>query len=370
MIADLMRRKKEYDEKREIRKRRARLIVAVLSALVIVASVCVTAIVAASTKAPAPAEQTTDQTETETDAGIGSDPTTDTARSVNETENTGVYAETSEDTEKKLETDKPDISASVGFSGDKNDLIQLSIKTHGNRSWLTDKVKNDYDLSDYGYNPFTNKSIYYGKQETGDIFELEITVKNNSKTKESIMIYIEADDAEIISENIIKTEIPGSSSPDDAICISVPVRYRYTDGRSLANLRYIVFKSEKAIAEAEKFINDGNSVFTNGFDVTVNDDLHGWLFYTQISVFRVKDASFLCYISYDLQYMYEMTAIYFGDVDDNGVPLFITNPDMPDYKECPWCKVKREASKSFSLDRCLILNNSKKNFKGGIIQLV
>ena len=179
MIADLMRRKKEYDEKREMRKRRARLIVAVLSALVIVASVCVTAIVAASTKAPAPAEQTTDQTETETDAGIESDPTTDTARSVNETENTGVYAETSEDTEKKPETDKPDISASVGFSGDKNDLIQLSIKTHGNRSWLTDKVKNDYDLCDYGYNPFTNKSIYYGKQETGDIFELEITVKNS-----------------------------------------------------------------------------------------------------------------------------------------------------------------------------------------------
>ena len=110
-------------------------------------------------------------------------------------------------------------------------------------------------------------------------------------------------------------------------------------------MRYVLFTSAERIPEAEKFIAEGNNVFIKGFDYTVNSDLRGWLMYGIQSVFTVKDTDFICvnplYHPLYLQYMYETVAVYFGDVDENGVPLFITDTEMSDYKESPWCVQKR-----------------------------
>ncbi len=328
MISDLMRRKEEYDAKRQARNKLITVISAMLVLVILTAAVMLTV-----------ANRKTGVPDVVTVTGIDTERTSDVTmqgyKETNTVENT--------DSGSKSTVDYPDIQVICTFPED--DFVEVSTDLYGNRSWLTDKVRNEYGLQDYDeYKtlPMNKLHAVYGRVEHGDIHEFEIRVKITEEMQ-SIMIYIESDDAEIMTGNVMKSNVSEDTATGSDGYITFSVKYRYKDGCTLADMRYVLFTSAERIPEAEKFIAEGNNVFIKGFDYTVNSDLRGWLMYGIQPVFTVKDTDFICVNPLYLQYMYETVASYFGDVDENGVPLFITDTEMSDYKESPWCVQKRGA---------------------------
>lgn len=321
MISDLMRRKEEYDAKRQARSKRGSyvcIMAAILAVVILEISVPASVFTAASRKGNTPASPAA---------------SVEAERDMFENNENG----------SKPTVDYRDVEIICTLPDD--DPVSVSTDLYGSRSWLTDKVRNEYGLQDYDeYKTLPANKLHavYGRVEHGDIHEFEIRVKITEEMQ-SIMIYIESDDAEIMTGNVMKSNVSADAATGSDGYTAFSVKYRYKDGCTLADMRYVLFTSAERIPEAEKFIAEGNNVFIKGFDYTVNSDLHGWLMYGIQSVFTVKDTDFICVNPLYLQYMYETVALYFGDVDENGVPLFITDTEMSDYKESPWCVQKRGA---------------------------
>ena len=342
MISDLIKRKEAYDAKREAANRRLKIAASALAVVILTASLPVTAFIVSNRRANAPGTEPGSVT-AET---VSTDTVTEEATAADVTEMEGTETNAVGNTEEdsiskpgvKPNVDPPNVRMTCGFPED--NLVSISTELYGSRSWLTDKVRKEYGLQDYGYRPWSKIAVCYGREEHGDIHEFEFRVKVSEEEIQNIMIYVESDEAEIITGNLMKSNVPADEAGSDGY-ITFPVKYKYKDGCTLAEMRYILFTSEKWFPEAEKFISESNSVFVKQFDYTVNSDLHGWSMYGIQSVFTVKDTDFICANSFDLQYMYETVAVYFGDVDENGVPLFITDTEMPGYKESPWCISKR-----------------------------
>ena len=326
LMLGFTKRKKQIDEKRKARNKFIAIISATLVFVMLTSAVALT--VSAHRK-----------TDVAIISGIGAEHTSD----VTTTEHAERDMFENNENGSKPTADYRDVEIICTLPDD--DPVSVSTDLYGSRSWLTDNVRNEYGLQDYDeYKtlPMNKLHAFYGRVEHGDIHEFEIRVKITEEMQ-SIMIYIESDDAEIMTGNVMKSNVSADAATGSDGYTTFSVKYRYKDGCTLADMRYVLFTSAERIPEAEKFIAEGNNVFIKGFDYTVNSDLRGWLMYGIQSVFTVKDTDFICVNPLYLQYMYETVASYFGDVDENGVPLLITDTEMSDYKESPWCVQKRGA---------------------------
>ncbi|MBO4421838.1 MAG: hypothetical protein J5879_00240, partial [Clostridia bacterium] len=190
-VADLIERKRKYDEKRAARKRIAAITAAALAVIIVVASVPVFALAAANRKTPAVPVVT----DGSTDGVAATEETSETAPDTEE--QTGAVPDTEEQTKRAEEktgddqankhTGEWEYGLKVDFyEKDKKDPLILSKEEYGRSKWMSkdmikqyhidmpvDHLQDDYDFSDY-------EEDFYGYAKKPDgIYELEISLKNS-----------------------------------------------------------------------------------------------------------------------------------------------------------------------------------------------
>ena len=371
MLEDLIKRKEIYEKNQTAKRRRFAIISATLAVIILVSSIPVIAFVTANKKTPAPAEVT---------GGVGTEELTVTNKNNDLNDNTGTETDAngSETEEEKTDetsyeptkeeiieyvnsTMKPsrriNIFAINGLSWQKGGDVKLTLEEHGVNCWMTKGVdfykryyiEHNYEgnLSKDGDKMFSYvPSVYYGKKEPGDIHEFDITiVYDHEATCDNALLYIEADGAEILSDNVIKAEIVDFPEEDEYNYLTYHIKYRFTDGHSLARFYTVEFYNEDKIAKAEEIINSGEKLLmperSLGHTAKIIEEFYGYNIYP-LTLFKIKDTVFACQIKEDLQYMYDLAAVYFGDIDEHNTPFYMKDPYMQDYFECPWCVNKRK----------------------------
>ncbi len=350
--------------------KRFSLIAAALAIILIVSSIPVIAFVA-NKKAPAPAEVT---------EGVVTEELTVTNENNDLNDNTGIVTDANGSETEEEKTDETSyeptkeeiieyansamkpykefhIFAIDGFSWLKGGDVKLTLEEHGVNSWMTkgeDFYKRYYIEHDYegnrskvGDNMYRYvPTFYYGKKEPGDIHEFDITIVYDHEAKcENALLYIEADGAEILSDNVIKAKIVDFPEEDEYNYLTYHIKYRFTDGHALARFYTVEFYNEDKIAKAEEIINSGEKLLmperSLGHTAKIIEEFYGYNIYP-LTLFKIKDTVFACQIKDDLQYMYDLAAVYFGDIDEHNTPLYMKDPYMQDYFECPWCVNKRK----------------------------
>ena len=361
MLEDLIKRKEIYDKKQAVKRRRFAVISATLAAILILSSIPVIALVA-NKKAPAPAEVT---------GGVGTEELTVTNKNNDLNDNTGIVTDAngSETEEEKTDetsyeptkeeiieyansTMKPyrriHIFAINGFSWLKDGDVKLTLEEHGVNCWMTqgEDFYNRYYIEGNNKAKISYKTFYYGKKEPGDTHEYDITiVYDHEATCDNALLYIEADGAEILSDNVIKAEIVDFPEEDEYNYLTYHIKYRFTDGHALARFYTVEFYNEDKIAKAEEIINSGEKLLMSerslGHTARLIEEFYGYNIYP-LTMFKIEDTVFACQIKDDLQYMYDLAAVYFGDIDEHNTPFYMKDPYMQDYFECPWCVNKRK----------------------------
>lgn len=341
--------------------KRFSLISAALAIILIVSSIPVIAFVA-NKKAPAPVE-VTDETVTDE---VVTDETVITDANGSETEEEKTDETSYEPTKEEIieyanSAMKPykkiHIFAINGFSWLIDGDVKLTLEEHGVNCWMTKGVdfykryyiEHNYEgnLSKVGDKMFSYvPSVYYGKKEPGDIHEFDITIVYDHEAKcENALLYIEADGAKILSDNVIKAEIVDFPEEDEYNYLTYHIKYRFTDGHALARFYTVEFYNEDKIAKAEEIINSGEKLLmperSLGHTAKIIEEFYGYNIYP-LTLFKIKDTVFACQIKYDLQYMYDLAAVCFGDIDEHNTPFYMKDPYMQDYFECPWCVNKRK----------------------------
>lgn len=355
-VKDLIERKKAYDIRRAARKKRLTYLSAALAIILIVSSIPVIAFTAAN-KAKPEAPEVTEEPDT-----FGATKALSETEEITETETERITVEQTESNDittanqEISQTEKPQefiIQTDFDFdNADKENMLALT-KEYGSKNWLNWQTLSDYGLvSSYSIDPDNSDEVFYGKNPDNGIYSVIITITLNKGLIDKIgpegFLYIETEgNSEIVSGNSAEY-----TSDDYEFVSNEPnalndwySRYKITFHISLrlnGDNKYTVCKCYLISSEtaAEYGINEylaaGNrledhSLFNNHYKPIsfCLVEIHGFGF--------LKDAF---YKAYDIRTIYERASVYFGDVDENGVPLFITDPDLPDYQH-PHGKIDR-----------------------------
>ena len=335
MLEDLIKRKEVYDKKQAVKRRRFAVISATLAAILILSSIPVIALVA-NKKAPAPAEVGTDVNSVfNDDTGIvktAEESTESESNNITEDQTEISSAETVDNETNHIgKPQKYVFYADFDLVGSGN-LIALS-KEYGSKNWMNWKVMKDYELYDcYNGDPDNNDKVYYGKESENGIYSVLITITINGMLKEitgeEMVLYIETDgSSEIISGNY------ACFSSDDYKSVTDD-RYRITFPISLklnGNIKYTICKCYTVVPQMIDENGKLKEHYKTGDPAAefCFIDIHGYGFVEN------TNRGF-----YSIRTLFERASVYFGDVDENGVPLFISDPTLPDYQH-PHCKIER-----------------------------
>lgn len=361
MISDLMRRKDEYDAKRQARSKRGSyvcIMAAILAVVILEISVPASVFTAASRKGNTPASPAA-SVDTEPEETTGSDRVNPDDTTSYETR--GSAEDSAEITSGKQQ--KTDFQYGITadfYAKDKQDQIVLSNDEYGRKTWLNADTIRRYEIDlpldvREGYDYVRYKDSFYGYKKTSEIHEIEIRLKNSNKwAGDEFLIRIEAPDCvEILSDTTIKSTFPtvkneewNSYEPGDYV--SIPLVFRFTGEERWTDFKVYLFRRSEGneyhgkfdyITEAEEYFSSGKSMADKEYPSWQElqgefDPLHnaGSNYFTA-RFMEIKGYDFLLTSStlYGSLELYERVAKYFGDVDENGVPIFITEPDHPDY---------------------------------------
>ncbi|MBR4256692.1 MAG: hypothetical protein IKQ18_05960, partial [Clostridia bacterium] len=113
---------------------------------------------------------------------------------------------------------------------------------------------------------------------------------------------------------------------------SVNIEFRYKAGKTNGSISVYMFAGDYGIKRFE----DNFKGVENPIISTSNSlyDVMETYYFAQVKGYD-------CW-SISCTYIYQQAAIYFGDVDENGVPLYMKNPYLEDYYDNPWCEEKRD----------------------------
>ncbi len=374
MLEDLIKRKEIYDKRQAVKRRRFAVISATLAIILIVSSIPLIAFAAANKNTP-DLPKVTDEVVTEdyvmtnenddfndVTSVITVDDGSTESESVNITEKQTDVSSTETVDNETNHTGKPQkyfFDADFDLVGSGN-LIALS-KEYGSKNWMNWKVMKDYELYDcYNGDPDNNDKVYYGKESENGIYSVLITITINGMLKEitgeEMVLYIETDgSSEIISGNY------ACFSSDDYKSVTDD-RYRITFPISLklnGNIKYTICKCYTVVPQMIDENGKLKEHYKTGDPAAefCFIDIHGYGFVEN------TNRGF-----YSIRTLFERASVYFGDVDGNGVPLFISDPTLPDYQH-PQCKIDRSRigdiiTYSASGDKSKSINSTK----GGVIQ--
>ena len=339
--------------------------VAIAAAVLLVAGVVIAAfITTVDKKTPAPAEVT---------EGVGTEEAiiTDEANTkITENDDAGTaFVSNTEAETKEGIAYAPGSKFHYGFivdyyEKDKTEPIVLSKEQYGRQKWLSKEIIKQYEMDlptkdlsdDHDYVRYNDS--FYGYAKTGDEYELEIKLKTtNEWAGDEYLLRVEADDSvEILSDILFKGVFPTVNDPtwslDPGDYISLPLRFRFTGDTKWADFRIYIFvrSAGNEFHSAHDNITEAEEYFANGYSMA-DKAYPGWRerdhspFLTAVGnhyearFIEIKGYDFLLDSGtlYGTTELYERAALYFGDVDENGVPLFITEPDIPDYQNP--CKI-------------------------------
>lgn len=339
--------------------KRFSLIAAALAIILIVSSIPIIAFVA-NKKAPAPVEVTD---ETVTDEAIITD---EANTKITENDDAGTAFGSNTETENKEGIAyAPGSKFQYGFivdyyEKDKTEPLVLSKEQYGRQKWLNKEIIKQYEMDlpiwdvpdDHDYVRYNDS--FYGYAKTGDIYELEIKLKNtNEWVGDEYLLRVEADDGvEILSDVIYRGVFPTVNDPtwslDPGDYISLPLRFRFTGDTKWADFRIYIFvrSSGNEYHGAHDHITEAEEYFSQGYSMADKAYLN-WRENNEFNPLRSSaanhyEARFIEIKGYDFLLdsatiygtteLYERAALFFKDTDENGVPLFITKPDMPDYQ--------------------------------------
>ena len=338
MLEDLIKRKEIYDKKQAVKRRRFAVISATLAVILIVSSVPVIAFAAANKKTPAPAEVTG---ETVTDDIV----TEDSAMTVEDNDfngDTGVVTD-----EKMADTDVSTISESaitIDTSPYQKHYFDIYREKIGGGSNDETLFKRETSLVS------TETKIVYGVNICAheNIKEYEISVRRaeDYEGDRAYLIVIPSISVELLSDDINLLDFENNETN------RIRLKFRYKDGYTNGRIDYIIYNEE----DGRQFYSDINEHITNGgygSNYATSSEANSSMYFAKLK-YRICGGEALCFATikgYDferynlnttLRWIYVLAAEYFGDVDREGLPLFMNDPYMPEYYDSPDCISKRE----------------------------
>ena len=304
-VADLIKRREEYDKKQLIKKRRLSKIAAALAAVMIFAALSTVLFSAAKTNnapAPAPAE-----TATETVPVVTADETKETP-----TEQATVKTETETDTGTNDE-----ITAGSTELYIPSEKIRKSSSAHVSIKMAGDNCDDNINV------PFGPDGSCIPGYPHNEIIEQECTVWMKEDL-ESVYVYFETSGSlEIIGDEIIRI--------DSKTNAPINVKIRYTDDKMIGWFSCLILNEENGA----RFLTDHKEKGYTIQNIDFNNDVLAAISY---NVLNIKGYDFL---GLPAKYIYRCAARYFGDVDENGAPLYYYDPYMTDYYNNPFCEYLR-----------------------------
>ena len=305
MTASLLKRREEYEMKRRRGDRIRMTVAGALAALMIINVMIFAPVIARKSKGPdaAPiAEQTTVAPDNGTSDAI-TDGTTEENGETTQTEITDV-------------TTDPENAQSVyvrEFELVEDERLEKFEVVYGNenkdarhvRAWFyvseTEKVKT-YRIR-YNNLAYHNWEFYDYDKRPDCPDHVKILIRNET-------------DAKIISPEIMTLDLVDGSAEFE-------LTFEYTDITNATFSIYVDLPFDD-VSELSDFdpVHDRQSI---GF-----------------SVATVKGKDFFTWSRYSFDSVYPFAANYFGDVDENGKPLYKNDPYMPEYYDNPWCESLRK----------------------------
>lgn len=196
-----------------------------------------------------------------------------------------------------------------------------------------------FDNSQLVYNPssFMEKLGLYdmiGKKhsnicEIGIKFRGYIEQGSDKNCEKWVVCIIPNENIEILSEN--NYFYFQSDKDNDYDEQDIRLQYTYKDGKTNGYVKIYVYRGEERIKYFEENLKENIRNTTEEIYKTTNGNKIG----------------FACVKGYDywgknVDEIYRNVAVYYGDVDDLGRPLYRTDFYMPDYYDCPICVTGRE----------------------------
>ena len=264
--------------------------------------------------------------------------------------NTDTETTADQDTET---TETADVTTEVGettgeeTSGDETTGNNYPIEPTVNYSPIEYIPKNGADVEiDVRRSPEKNPFMtLYGYKQNGDILNYKLrynsvyyltwkdsleSVRHGDHVK--IIIVYDESKIEMISPSYLILETPEAYADFD-------ISFRYVNGATNGNVN--VFYIED-MSEYYYEIDENTNI--NNYYVELNNK-------TNNSAAEYISSRFACFaaikgydffaVNHSYENMYYDVAVHFGDVDENGVPLYKNDPYMEDYYDCPECVQKR-----------------------------
>ena len=255
------------------------------------------------------------------------------------------------------------------YEKDKHDPLILTKEEYGRHNWLSRETIKNYRIDlptdmpdDYDHSEDDRSYYGYATPENG-IRELELKLKSaEGWVGTQYLVRIEADEGvEILSDIMFRGELTAFkdnkwSTPGDYI--SIPIRFRITNDKKMVDFRVYLFYRTTTVndkhgivdhlTEAEEYFAKGYSIADKAYPnwkEVMELEKEGKIAFNSLLTFascpyefrfvEIKGYDFLqdwTYFSSTVS-LFERAALYFGDVDDNGVPLVYTNSNLPDYPD-------------------------------------
>ncbi len=318
--AALISRKAEYDKKKESNKRRLSLIAVIAAAVILMTTIPVGLIMVASR-----ADQPVDIPDT---AMIG------TTRTDGETEETPTSSEPIKtEPNATAETDPEQVLKEAAIV---DQIVGKGNKPQKESSQFTVSFQRVVKEGEEYINipmidvmNLSEKAKEYAKErlrqyditctEHKDFIEYDITVyklisgftgkfKDSADKNEFLLRLSPSESIDLISDEIIELNFENETS------VTTKVKFRYKDGCSNGTLNAAVFDK------------DSGEAYNTGRERPAFVSVKGYDFDCK----RINPAL-----------LYRFISIYFGDVDENGEPLFYKDPYIADYYSNPWCQYLR-----------------------------
>ena len=311
MAENVLRRRDEYEEKKEHRygvvKRTAAIAVTVVFVL---SAMIVGPIVGRIMKEQQnqPADVTTINTDTETTA----DQDTETTKPADVTTEVGETTGETDISEKYIilkkaeEKHSPDITN--GLNIELKDIIEES-------------EKQSYNINDGDMIGVLHSDVCR--------YELQMSEDYNEDYEKWVVLILPDDNIEMVSP---KERYFYHENDKTEKYQSVNIEFRYKAGKTNGSISVYMFAGDYGIKRFE----DNFKGVENPIISTSNSlyDVMETYYFAQVKGYD-------CW-SISCTYIYQQAAIYFGDVDENGVPLYMKNPYLEDYYDNPWCEEKRD----------------------------
>ena len=318
MIEDLIKRKEIYDKKQAVKRRRFALVSAALAIILLVSSIPVIAFVTANKKAPAPPEVTA---EAATDKQTETDGVTVTEEQSETTAFSGLDVTT---------------HSSGKLSGEKKDSPNYF---EINRTKISGEAGSETPLFDKPLSP----TICLHEE----IKEYEISIKRTEifTDVKAYLIVIPSVSIDLLSGDLNYLDFETNDT------VRVTLKFKYKDGYTNGRIYYYIYSEE----DGQQFYSEIDDHITKGglgedYSTFIAAESLGYFAKLKYSIYGGEALCFAEIKGYDfegydasasLRKIYCLAAEHFGDVDGEGLPLFLSDPYMPEYFDSPDCYIER-----------------------------